>query len=125
VGALDIESVQVRPEPRDRNRRARLTVAVRVRNGMTGSRGGLRGRVLGPGLGRGEPLRFSSRPVPARSGRTYRGGLTLTRPRLWWPAHPRLYRLRLEAGPAGRPDQAYSTHFAVRSLVKTREGGFS
>jgi beta-glucuronidase len=122
VGRLDIEGVQVIPELRRRNRRAKLTVRVRVRNGTTENRGEVRGLVTGPGLGRGEPLRFSSNPVPARSSRRYRGRLTLARPRLWWPARPRLYRLRLEVGPAGRPDQTYATHFGVRSIVKEPSG---
>jgi beta-glucuronidase len=122
VGRLDIEGVHVIPALRDHNRRAKLTVRVRVRNRAAEKRGGLRGLVLGPGLGRGEPVRFSSRPVKARSSHTYTGDLTLRRPRLWWPAHPRLYRLRLEVGPSGRSDQSYSTHFGVRSIVKESSG---
>jgi beta-glucuronidase len=122
VGALDIEHVQVIPQLRDRNRRARLTIGVRLRNGTAKARGGVRGLVLGPGLGRGEEVRFSREPVSPLSSRTYDATLSLKRPRLWWPKRPRLYRLRLEVGPPGQPDQTYSTHFGVRSFVKDSSG---
>jgi beta-glucuronidase len=122
VGRLDLENVEVIPELRAGNRRATLTVRVRVRNGTARRRGGLGGLVLGPGLGGGESVRFPSKQVPAFSSRTYKGTLTLTRPRLWWPRRPRLYRLQLEVGPGGRPDQTYSTHFGIRSLAKDPSG---
>jgi beta-glucuronidase len=122
VGPLDIESVQVVPELRDQNRRARLTVGVRVRNDTADKRGGLRGLVLGPGLERAKEVLFSGRPVAAFSSRTYRTIVSLKSPRLWWPRRPRLYRLRLEVGPPGRADQTYSTHFGVRTFVKDPSG---
>jgi beta-glucuronidase len=122
VGRLDIESVRVIPELAAGNRRARVKVRVRVHNRTVRRRGGLRGLVLGPGLGAGKPLRFRGLQVPARSGHMYRATLALERPSLWWPRRPRLYRLRLEVGSTGQPDQTYSTHFGVRSLVKEPSG---
>jgi beta-glucuronidase len=122
LGRLDIEHVAVSPELRAGNRRARVTVKVRVRNLTTRRRGGLSGVVLGPGLAGGKPVRFPSGQVSAGSSRAYVGTLRLARPRLWWPKRPRLYRLQLAVGPRGRPDQGYSTHFGVRSLVKEPSG---
>jgi beta-glucuronidase len=122
VGALDIVNVRVLPKLHDQNRRARLTISVRVRNGTRRARGGLRGVVLGPGLTRGAEVRFSRERVSARSRRAYEARLTLRRPRLWWPKRPRLYRLRLEVGPTGRPDQIYSTHFGVRNFERRSLG---
>jgi beta-glucuronidase len=122
VGRLDIDGVRVVSQLRNRNRRAALTIGVRIRNRTATSRGGLRALVVGPGLGEGVAVRFSQRPVAALSSRAYETTLTLKRPRLWWPARPRLYRLRLEVGPAGRPDQTYSTHFGVRTFVKDSLG---
>jgi beta-glucuronidase len=122
VGPLDIENVQILPDLVNNNRRARLTVRVRIRNGTARNRGGLRGLVLGPGLDQGAEVRFRRDRISARSSRAFQARLTLRRPRLWWPERPRLYRLQLEVGPAGRPDQTYSTHFGVRSVVKDSSG---
>jgi beta-glucuronidase len=122
VGGLDIEGVRVLPTLRDRNRLATLIVRARVRNGIARARGGLSGLVHGPRLARGAELRFSPKPVSALSSRTYEATLTLRRPKLWWPQRPRLYTLRLEVGPPGRPDQTYSIHFGIRSFVKDSLG---
>jgi beta-glucuronidase len=122
VGRLDIESAQVIPELRDHNRRARVTVRVRVHNATAETRGSPRALVLGPGLRRGQPVRFAGREVLAFSSRTFEATAFLTRPRLWWPERPRLYRLRLEVGPQGLPDQTYSIHFGARSFIKDSSG---
>jgi beta-glucuronidase len=122
VGRLDTESVQVTPELRDANRRATLAIGVRVRNGTAERRGSVRALVLGPGLRRGKPVPFSGTSVSAFSSHSFEAKVTLERPRLWWPADPRLYRLQLQVGPAGRPDQTYSIHFGVRTFVKDRSG---
>jgi beta-glucuronidase len=122
VGPLDIESAHVIPRLRNKNQRARLTVRVRVRNGTSEERGGLRGLVLDPKRGHAEGIRFGQTPVAAFSSRTYEANVRLTRPKLWWPERPRLYRLRLEVGPPGRPDQTYSTNFGVRSFAKAPSG---
>jgi beta-glucuronidase len=122
VGPLDIESAQVIPRLQNRNRRARLTVTVRVRNGTAEKRGGLRGLVLDPKQRHAAEVPFPQTPVAAFSSRTYEATVRLSRPKLWWPERPRLYRLRLEVGPPGQPDQTYSTHLGVRAFTKDPSG---
>jgi len=73
------------------------------------------------------PLDLGTHTIPARATAAFAGALVVRRPRLWSPAHPKLYAVRLVATAAagrGRPTPAagYSLRTGIRTLVVNRSG---
>lgn len=73
------------------------------------------------------PIDLGEQAIPARQQRVFEGGIVVRRPKLWSPARPSLYSVRLAATAAQgrrRPTQAagYSLRTGVRTLEVSGSG---
>jgi beta-glucuronidase len=122
VDRVDIANVQVQPTLRCPRCSATVLTRATVRNvaarsehvHLTGRFGTL-------------PLDFGTLTIAPRASVTFSRALVVKRPKLWSPAHPNLYGMRLSATAAqdGRkPTLAagYTLRTGIRSLVVTRGG---
>lgn len=122
VDRVDIEDVQVQPRLPCPRCAATLALSASVRNLSHATQlVQLSGRV-----GRA-PVDFGALAIPARASATFSRQLVVRRPRLWSPAHPNLYGVRLAAKAAqGRaratPAAGYSLRTGIRTLAVNRSG---
>jgi len=116
VRGVDIRRVAVRPQISCTTCAARVGVALRLR-----SVDGVARRVRVSGSVGRERLRTVSVDVPASGFREVTTGLTLPKPRLWSPADPVLYSVRLEVRTGRTRLAGWSLHTGVRS-IEVRDG---
>jgi beta-glucuronidase len=122
VDRVDIANVQVQtalPCPRCS---ATITTRATVRN-MSGASQ----RVTLTGRFGTAPIAFGTQTIPARASATFTRQLVVGRPKLWSPARPSLYAMRLAASAAqgrGRatPAAGYALRTGIRTLAVTRGG---
>ncbi len=119
VDGVDITNVRVRPKIACRTCAATVDVRVTVRNfadrtlalRMTGTYGR-----RGLGLG--------AKRVPAGSFATFSARIRIAKPRLWSPASPKLYGVKLRLASGGRKLVGYHLQSGIRS-VKVIDGRLS
>jgi beta-glucuronidase len=70
----------------------------------------------------GQRIAFTGAVVPARGFHIFRGSATIENPRLWSPAHPNLYRVKLQLGLDGETVQSYIQHTGIRSFRVDENG---
>jgi beta-glucuronidase len=122
VDRVDIENVQVQPQLRCPRCSATVTLGAGVRNLSHATQlVHLTGR-----FGRAA-VDFGTQAIPARATATFARQLVVRRPRLWSPAKPTLYGVRLAAAAAaGRaratPAAGYSLRTGIRPLAVNRSG---
>lgn len=124
VDRVDIANVQVQPALSCPRCAATVTTRATVRNlSRTTQTVKLTGR-----FGR-LPIDFGTLAIPAGGSTTFTRELVVRQPRLWSPAHPSLYAMRLAASAAqgdgrGRATLAagYSLRTGIRTLRVTRSG---
>ncbi|MBS1868149.1 MAG: hypothetical protein JSS99_00625 [Actinobacteria bacterium] len=122
VDRVDVEQVQVQPQLRCPRCAATVTLRANVRNLSHATQ-----RVrLTARFGRA-PVALGTQAIPARATATFAGQLVVKRPKLWSPAHPSLYGVRLAASAAtGRaratPAAGYSLRAGIRTLAVDRSG---
>jgi beta-glucuronidase len=126
VDRVDIEDVFVDPQLSASRASAVVTATATVRNfSATSQLVTLTGR-----FGR-QLLTFGSIAVPAGQSVPFAARTTVKRPKLWSPAKPSLYRVRLAASamaPRARratPAAGYTLDTGIRSLVVSRSGQLS
>ncbi|MDX6683343.1 MAG: beta-glucuronidase [Solirubrobacteraceae bacterium] len=111
VDEVDVTSVLVRPQIACRTCHATVDARVTVRNYSSRT---LPVRVTGSFGARG--LELGSKRVPARSFASFATRVRIAKPRLWSPASPSLYRVRLRVASRGRKLVAYKLMSGVRSI---------
>jgi beta-glucuronidase len=123
VNRVDVEDVFVDPRLSASRATAVVNATATVKNFTTTSQlVTLTGR-----FGR-QPISFGSIAVPAGQSATFAGRVTVKKPKLWSPAKPNLYRVRLAAtamGPRERravPVAGYTLQTGIRSLVVSSSG---
>ncbi|MBB4661740.1 glycoside hydrolase family 2 protein [Conexibacter arvalis] len=123
VERVDIQDVFVDPRLSPSRATAVVNATATVRNfTRTSQLVTLTGR-----FGR-QAIAFGSLSVPAGQSATFAGRVTVRRPKLWSPAKPNLYRVRLAASamaPRERratPVAGYTLETGIRSLVVSRSG---
>jgi len=122
VDRVDIANVQVTTAQRCPRCAATVTAVATVRN--MADRGE---RVHVAGRFGTAPLELGTLTLPAGATATFTGSVVMPRPKLWSPAHPNLYRVRLAATAAARgqrPTRAagYTLRTGIRTLRVTRGG---
>jgi beta-glucuronidase len=118
VERADLSQVQVRPTLRCATCAAEVSETVLVRN-VTGAPQAvrLRGTFGGAGLG------FGSAVIAPYGTWTARASVRISRPRLWSPDRPALYRATLTLSDwQGRSLGGYVTYSGIRSITVTRDG---
>ena len=122
VDRVDVEHVQVQSQLRCPRCAATVTLSADVRNLSHATQlVHLTGR-----FGRA-PVDFGVQAVPARATATFARQLVVRKPRLWSPAQPNLYGVRLAAtAAAGRarptPAAGYSLRTGIRTLAVNSAG---
>jgi beta-glucuronidase len=116
VRGVDVRRVAVRPELRCASCDARVGVALRLR-----SVDGVQRRVRVTGTVGDERLPSVAVTVPGTGVEEVATRVTLREPRLWTPADPHLYRVRLEVHTGRTRLARWSLHTGVRS-VEVRGG---
>ncbi len=122
VDRVDVEQVQVRPQLACARCAATISMSANVRNLSHATQlVQLSGR-----FGR-TPVDFGIQAIPARASATFARQLVIRRPRLWSPASPSLYDVRLAAKAAqGRaratPAAGYSLRTGIRTLAVSKSG---
>ncbi len=96
LGPSELGALTVRTRLDAARRRARVDIAVRVRNRAVPRSIGLRGTISRGGRTI-SALRFSVARVGHRTSRALRASVTIDHPSLWSPQSPALYDLRIEA----------------------------
>lgn len=117
VDRVDLTEVQVRTDLRGPRGPATITASATVRNMSSSTQTvELTGR-----FGRA-PIDLGLQVVPPRSRRTFEGAITVRGPRLWSPAKPTLYPVRLTATAAqGRRRATRAAGYALRTGIRTIE----
>jgi beta-glucuronidase len=122
VDRVDVEDVQVLPQLRCPACAATITMRANVRNVSHATQlVRLTGR-----LGRAS-VDFGMQTIPARATATFTRQLVVRRPKLWTPARPSLYGVRLAASAAqgrGRatPAAGYTLRTGIRTLAVNGSG---
>jgi beta-glucuronidase len=122
VDRVDVENVQVQSSLRCSRCSATVTLSAGVRNLSHATQ-----LVhLTARFGRA-PVDFGTQAIPARATAAFVRQLVVRRPKLWSPAHPSLYGVRLAATAAagrGRPTPAagYSLRTGIRTLAVNSAG---
>ena len=122
VDRVDVENVQVQPQLRCPRCSATVTLSAGVRNVSHATQ-----LVhLTARFGRA-PVDFGTQAIPARATATFARQLVVRRPKLWSPAQPNLYDVRLAASAAvarARPTPAagYQLRTGIRTLAVNRSG---
>jgi beta-glucuronidase len=122
VDRVDVEDVQVVPQLPCPRCAATVTVRASARNLSHATQ---LVRLVGR-FGRA-PLDFGAQAIPARASATFARQLVVKRPRLWSPAHPSLYDVRLAASAAegkhkATPAAGYTLRTGIRTLAVDRSG---
>ncbi len=122
VDRVDVEDVQVQPRLACPRCSATILVRARARNVSHATQ-----RVHMTGRFGSASVDLGTQAVPAGASGTFSGQLVVRRPRLWSPAHPTLYGVRLAATAArgsGRPTPAagYSLRTGIRTLAVDGRG---
>ena len=122
VDRVDIENVQVQSQLRSPRGPATVTLGAGVRNLSHATQ-------LVHLVARFDraPVDLGARAIPARASVTFTGQLVVRKPKLWSPAKPTLYGVRLAAtAAAGRgratPAAGYSLRTGIRTLAVNRSG---
>jgi beta-glucuronidase len=122
VDRVDVEQAQVQSQLRSPRGPATITLRANVRNLSHATQlVQLTGR-----FGRA-PVDFGAQAIPARASATFTRQLVVRGPKLWSPARPNLYDVRLAAKAAtgrGRatPAAGYSLRTGIRTLAVNRSG---
>jgi beta-glucuronidase len=123
VDRVDIATVQVQtalPNPRGA---ATVTTTATVRNRSRAAQ-----QVHLTGRFGTAPIDFGTQAIAPGTTATFARALVVKRPKLWSPAHPNLYRMRLAATAAARGDKkatpaaGYGLSTGIRSLRVTGSG---
>ncbi|HEU4703917.1 MAG TPA: glycoside hydrolase family 2 TIM barrel-domain containing protein [Conexibacter sp.] len=122
VDRIDLKDVQVAPQLRCPRCAATVLLAASARNVSHSTQ---LVHVVAR-FGRA-PVDLGTQAIPARGTVTFRRALTVSRPKLWSPAQPNLYGVRLTATAAsGRarptPAAGYSLRTGIRTLAVNRSG---
>jgi beta-glucuronidase len=123
VDRVDLQDVFIDPRLSASRQTAVVNATATVRNFSSASQ-----QVTLTGRFGRQPIEFGSIAVPAGQSATFAGRVIVRRPRLWSPARPNLYRVRLAAAAmAGRerratPVAGYTLESGIRSLVVSRQG---
>lgn len=122
VDRVDVEDVQVVPQLPCPRCAATVVLRASVRNLSHATQ-----LVQLAGRFGTAPLDLGAQPIPAGATAAFSGRLVVPRPRLWSPAHPNLYGVRLAATAAqggGRPTPAagYALRTGIRTLAVDRAG---
>ncbi len=112
VDAVDFSSVSVRPKLRCRSCDATVFVRATVRNFGTRAR-----KVQMTGTLGGRRLRLGTKTVAPRGFASFTTTMKVRKPRLWSPARPALYRVRMQARSGGRKLVGYSLSTGIRSIA--------
>ncbi len=112
VDRVDVTSVLVRPELPCPTCAARVLTRVVVRN-----YGPKTTTVRIAGTFGGRKLKLGTARVEARRFRSFTSRVRVPRPRLWSPASPHLYRVRLSVRAGDRRVLRYNLHSGVRSIT--------
>ncbi|HEX7292118.1 MAG TPA: glycoside hydrolase family 2 TIM barrel-domain containing protein [Conexibacter sp.] len=122
VDRVDVKDVQVVPQLRCPRCAATVTLRASVRNVSRATQ-----LVRLTGRFGGAPVDLGAQAIPARATAAFARQLVVRRPRLWSPAQPNLYGVRLSATAAqGRaratPAAGYSLRTGIRTLAVNRSG---
>jgi beta-glucuronidase len=122
VDRVDIEHVQVQPQLRCPRCAAVMTLSADVRNVSHATQ-----LVHLTGRYGNAPFDLGTQAIRARASAAFARQLVVRRPRLWSPAQPNLYSVRLAATAAtGRarptPAAGYSLRTGIRTLAVNRSG---
>jgi len=127
IDRVDLTDVYVQPQLPRVGGPAVVTVSATVRNATDATQ-----VVDVAGRFGDQPLAFARQAVPPRASRVVRARLVVRRPRLWSPARPQLYDVRLAAAAATAADAArgrrptaaagYRLRTGIRQLAVARSG---
>lgn len=122
VDRVDVKDVQVIPQLRCPRCAATVTVGASVRNLSHATQ-----TVRLTGRFGSAPIDFGTQAIPARATAAFSRQLVVRRPKLWSPAKPSLYPVRLAATAAqGRarptPAAGYALRTGIRTLAVNRSG---
>jgi beta-glucuronidase len=122
VDRVDIEDVQVQPQLPCPRCAATITARATVRNLSHATQ-----QVRLAGRFGSAPIDFGTQAVAAGASATFARQLVVRHPRLWSPAHPSLYGMRLAAtaargGARATPAAGYALRTGIRTLVVNRNG---
>jgi beta-glucuronidase len=115
VDRVDVEDVQVVPALRCPRCAASVTLRAAVRNLSHATQ-----RVALAGRFGSAPVDFGTQAIPAGASATFSRLLVVRRPRLWSPAHPSLYAVRLVPRAAqGRAHATAAAGYSLRTGIRT------
>ncbi len=111
IDRVDVSSLIVRPELPCATCAASVLVRAIVRNYAPRA-----SRVSIAGSFGERRVRLGTRGVPARSFATFQTRIRIAKPRVWSPASPQLYRVRLTVRLGGATALRYDLHSGIRSI---------
>ncbi|HZV73195.1 MAG TPA: glycoside hydrolase family 2 TIM barrel-domain containing protein [Conexibacter sp.] len=115
VDRVDIENVQVQPALKCPRCAATITASASVRNLSHATQ-----TVRLTGRFGSAPIDFGTQAIPARASTVFTRQLVVRRPKLWSPADPNLYGVRLAASAAqGRGGATAAAGYTLRTGIRT------